>query len=137
MRLRLERHAWNGRGIDIDQADRRMARHDMAAAARAELPVAERGLAEPAERLRTLGHLDVLGLPDGEGVHRRCRIGPAGAAVAVTHGHRRAGDLDLHRPAEATPGVLVGHVRSSHWMGIAKLSISRVLPSRAAAKARS
>src|SRR4051794_1184961 len=82
----------------------------MPTAFRAELPVAHFRLPEPAEKLRSLRDPHILGLPQGEGIHRRRRPGSAGTAMAVAHRLGPACHRDLHGPAEAGPGMYVGHV---------------------------
>src|SRR5262249_49646224 len=100
----------NGCGIDVCEAERRVAGHDMSAAFRAELPVALFRLLEVADELRALRDLHVLGLPQGEGIHRARRPGSAGCAVAVAHPQGRALHFDLDRAAEAGAGMRVGHI---------------------------
>src|SRR5262249_52743454 len=106
---RLEFQRRNSRGIDVDEPERRMVGHEVAAAALAILAVAHLGLGELAEMFRALGDADVLRLPQREGVDGRGRPGAAGGAMAITHAFRRALHLDLDRAAETFALV------SSHW----------------------
>src|SRR3954469_22214284 len=115
---RLEVEGRDRGGVDVDQAEGRMIGHEMAAALGAVLPTAGRGLLEAGDMLLPLRHLDILGLPEGEGVHGARRPGAAGAAVAVAHGLGCAGDLDGDGAAETGAGILVGHLPRSlmEWL---------------------
>src|SRR5262249_1957289 len=66
------------------------------AAALAPLAEGRRVLAVGAQVVGALGDLDVLGLPQGEGVDRPCRPFPARGAVAVAHHGRLARAGDFH-----------------------------------------
>ena len=85
----------------IDQAEWRVIGHEMPAAFGAILPLT---------RFRLLEHRDVfgtgrdphrLGLPKTEGVHRAAGPRTAGAAMAIAHRLRSAGDLEFDRAAKA------------------------------------
>src|SRR2546430_4679367 len=77
---RLEFQRRDGRGVDVDETERRMVGHEVAAAALAILAIAHLGLGELAEEFGALGDADVLRLPQRESVDGRGRPGTAGGA---------------------------------------------------------
>src|SRR5262245_9333341 len=96
-----------------------MTDQNMATALFAEMPVAHLGLPVAADKLRALRDLHVVLFPQNVRAHRCAGMSPAGAAMAVTHLERRAGDLDRHRAAKAgaamrfvhdAPTLLVRHI---------------------------
>lgn len=78
------------------QAKRRMSDQDMTASLFAEVPVAHLGLLVAADKIRTVRDLDVVLLPEDVGANWRAGMRPAGAAMAITHLERHAGDFDRH-----------------------------------------
>lgn len=96
-----EPQAWYGSCIDVDQAQRRMTVYEMATAFRAVLAVAHPCLHEVPDKPGPLFDLQVLRLPQGEGIHRRGRPGSARAAMAIAHCHRRSIHLDMRGTTEA------------------------------------
>src|SRR6185312_7899264 len=97
----LEGQIRDGRGVDVDERERRMGGHQVAAALGAIAPQAEVRLLEGREMLAALGDANVLGIPQ-----RECIDGPGGPraarrAMAVTHGDGCAGGFELDCAAEA------------------------------------
>src|SRR5579883_2072364 len=98
-RLEVERR--DRRRVDVDEAERRMIRHDMAATLLAVLPLAERRLLVGRDVLGAGRDLDRLRLPQAEGVHRAGGPRPARPAMAIAHRLRRSRDLQFYGAAEA------------------------------------
>jgi hypothetical protein len=105
---RLEIEARNRRREDIDQAERRMLGQQMAAALRAVAALAEPGLREGRGMLGSGRDPHRVRPPQAERIDRPARPRAAGAAMAVAHGFRRAGDLELDRATEAASNVSHG-----------------------------
>ena len=70
MDLWREGEAGNGRCENIDHFQRRMLRHQVAATQAAEFAVAHFSLRETRDMFGALGHLDGVGSPERERVHR-------------------------------------------------------------------
>src|ERR1700756_4671102 len=107
-RLRIvDVHAWrelqgrDRRRIDVDQPERGMIGHEMAAAALAVLAGAPPRPGGIVGVMRAFGGPHLLALPQREGVDGCGRPGAAGRAMAIAHGFRHAIHLDFHRAAEA------------------------------------
>src|SRR5688572_23078478 len=82
-----------------------MVGHQVSAAFRAVLPLAERRLLEGGHLLRPCGNPHRLGLPEAESVHRSAGPGPAGLAMTIAHCLWFAGHLQLDSTAEAASHV--------------------------------
>src|ERR1700722_16701862 len=100
----------NRRHEDIDEADRRMIGHQVAAAFRAIFALAQLRLLKCPNMFGSGRDPHCLRLPKAEGVHRPSRPGTAGAAMTVAHGLRRPHDLQFNCAAEAISKM--GHVFS-------------------------
>jgi hypothetical protein len=111
MHLRFEGDAGDHGRAHIRYAKRGMRRHEMAAATRAELPVAHPALVEMTEQFIPLRDPHISTLPEKKRAGRIARIAAAGSAMAVAHLQWRAADLDLHRAAKAVPLVRISHFR--------------------------
>src|SRR5262249_41510352 len=98
-----EREPWQRCGKDVDQAERRMAGQEMAAAFGAVLPPAELGFLVHRDILRAYLDPQAFGLPQAEAIDGPARPGAAGAAVTVTHRLRRARYLDLDGATKTFP----------------------------------
>ena len=105
---RRERERRNRRGEHVDELERRVLGHQVAAALLAVLAVAELRLREGRDVLCPLGDLHGFGLPQAEGVHRSARPRATRTAMAVAHRLGISVDLELDRPAEASSGVFHG-----------------------------
>ncbi len=102
----------------IDQSERRVRGHHVAAALLAELPLAHRCLLEHGEVLGARHDPHRIGLPEREGVDRPARPRAAGAAMAIAHAFGLTRDLDLHGAAEAL-ALMCSHLWSlsfASWM---------------------
>src|SRR5699024_7421190 len=110
--LRLERQTGQDGGIDIHEVAWHVVGQDMAAAAGAKAAIAVPALVVAAEQFLASGHLDLLRLPEREGIDRPGAPGPAVIAMAVAHGEGCAACGDFDGAAEAGTSMnrfLVGH----------------------------
>jgi len=105
----LEWEVWQDGGIDIHHIAMGVARHNMSAALRAELPLAVRRFGIGGNEVFTLGDCDVFGAPDGVAIHGRGRPGATVLAMAITHGLGRAGDAEFDRTAKALAFICLAH----------------------------
>jgi hypothetical protein len=87
-------------GKNVHQPQRRMVGHQMAAAFGAISALAERGLGKGRDMLGAFGNFHGFGLPETEGIDRAAGPGPAGPAMAISHGFRIAADFDLNGAAK-------------------------------------
>lgn len=110
MQAGREWEARNRCGINIGQAEERVATHEMPAALHAELPIALFRLLETTDQVDTLRDLHIPRLPQGEGVDRPRRPGTARAAVAIAHRFGRTANLNFDRPAKTGSGMGICHV---------------------------
>jgi GNAT superfamily N-acetyltransferase len=101
MHTRLEVEIRNRRGEDVDEAERRVGGHQVTAAFRAILPLADRSFLEHRNIFGACRDSHRLRLPETEGVDGSAGPRPAGAAVTIAHRLRRARDLDFDRTAKA------------------------------------
>jgi hypothetical protein len=74
--------------------------HEMTTAFSAILPLAEGSLLECSQMLGTAGDFNRVGLPERECVDRSARPGSAGLAMAVAHGFRLPGNLNMNGSAK-------------------------------------
>src|SRR6185295_13203526 len=111
----LERR--DGGRIHVDQSERRMIGHHVAAAFLAVLPLAYRRLLIHADMLGTGRDLHGLGFPERERIYRSRRPRAARTAMTITHAFRLAGDLDMHRTAK-TFALVCRHRR---LLGVARM----------------
>ncbi|CAD5276394.1 hypothetical protein BOS5A_210675 [Bosea sp. EC-HK365B] len=96
------------RGEDVDESQGRMVRHQMPAAFRTVLTLAQRGLLEGRDMLGPGCDPHRLGLPQGKRVHRTAGPRAAGAAMAIAHRLRFAADLKFDCAAKAFSKVRHG-----------------------------
>ena len=101
----LERKGGDGRRVDVGEAEAGVLGEHVSAAGRAPAAQTRRSEVEGAQRSGALRHLDLLGLPQRERVHRAGRPAAARVAVAVAHRGGRADDLHFDGAAEAAPGM--------------------------------
>src|SRR5579862_327954 len=97
-----ERESGDGRSEYIDKTQRRMIGQQVSATFRAKTPLAEFGLLKCRDMLGAGGDPYGLRFPEAESVHRPAGPRTAGTAMAVAHGLRRSGNLQLDRPAKTT-----------------------------------
>src|SRR5579883_2563324 len=100
MHAGLELQGGYGRRVHVDQSQRRMVGHEMAAAPLAVLTLADRRLLVHRDVLGAFGHADRIRLPERKCIHRTAGPRTARTAVTIAHALRLARDLDLHRAAE-------------------------------------
>ena len=122
MHARSEGEARDRRREHIDQAQRRMMGQEVSAALRTILTLAVLGLLELCDMLGPGYDLHGLRHPHREGVYGRAGPRSTGAAVAIAHGLRGSGDLQLDGAAKATSNVIHGSlvlvVLRSEWAAI-------------------
>src|SRR5258705_8542537 len=82
---------------------------DVAAAFRAITAFARVAAFKSTKELSAFGDAHVFFLPQCKRAHRRGGITPAVLAMAITHLHRVAEHLDLHRSAVTSTSMFVGH----------------------------
>jgi hypothetical protein len=122
-----ECHTRYRRGINVHHAQRWMVGHEMTAAFRAVLPVAQARFHEVTDQTgaRRDGH--VFGLPQGERIHRRGRPRSARIAMAIPHRLRRSVHFDFDSSAEAAP-LMCHHIQFHLLHCSAEIYIAAVLP---------
>src|SRR5689334_15680013 len=125
---RLEVERGQGGVEDVDETERWMVRHQMAAALGAVFAFAERGLGEGRDVIRARRDLYRLGLPQAEGVHRSARPRATGPAVAIAHRFGRAADLQGNRAAKTASTMSHGRPSSPVGRGVWSTVASTVQP---------
>ncbi len=109
MNSRFELDAREDRGVDVNQLETRMARHQVATALGAPFPVAVLCFVEFNNVLLAHNDLDLLRLPEGERVDRPGRPMTTAVAVTISHAGGLAGDFDFNGAAKALTLVYFRH----------------------------
>src|SRR4029453_13299569 len=106
MDRRRESERGDGRRKDVDQPERRVVGHQVAAALLAVFAVADRRLGERRHMLLPPGDAHRLGSPQAKGIHGSTRPGAARTAVAVPHRFGRTTHLDLNGATETVAEMI-------------------------------